>query len=159
MTTHHARIRSGTTSDVEALVALLGELFAIEADFSPDPDRQRRGLALLLDGSHERRVFVAEAGGRAVGMATVQVVISTAEGGPVGLVEDVVVARSRRGKGIGRLLLAAVEAWAAERGLARLQLLADRENAPALAFYGRSGWKPTQLACWRKRPAESPGTR
>jgi hypothetical protein len=33
----------------------------------------------------------------------------------------------------------------------RLQLLADAENEPALAFYGKSGWKRTQLICLRKR--------
>lgn len=150
MTSEDVGIRAGRPSDLENLVALLQELFAIEADFAPDPERQRRGLALLLDGSAGRKVFVADTGGRAVGMATVQVLISTAEGGPVGLVEDVIVARERRGRGVGRRLLAAVETWARERGLTRLQLLADRENAPALAFYEKAGWRRTRLECWRK---------
>ena len=143
-------VRAARVSDLDDLVGLLQELFSIEADFTPDPERQRRGLALLLDGSPDRRVFVAEADGRVVGMATVQALVSTAEGGFVGLVEDVVVARGERGRGVGRRLLAALEAWARERGLTRLQLLADRENAPALRFYGRCGWAPTRLGCLRR---------
>ncbi|MEW6488523.1 MAG: GNAT family N-acetyltransferase [Thermodesulfobacteriota bacterium] len=148
---HEPNLRPARPSDLEALVALLGDLFSLEADFTPDPERQRRGLMLLLDGSEDRRVFVADAGGRAVGMATVQVLVSTAEGGPVGLVEDVVVAPEHRGRGLGRRLLAALEAWALERGLTRLQLLADRDNAPAFAFYEKAGWEGTRLVCWRKR--------
>jgi GNAT superfamily N-acetyltransferase len=150
MTNEDLEIRFGRPSDLHDLVALLQELFSIEADFTPDPERQRRGLALLLDGAADHRVFVVEGEGRAVGMATVQVLISTAEGGPVGLVEDVVVAPEHRGRGLGRRLLAAVEGWAYQRGLARLQLLADRENAPALRFYEQAGWAPTQLVCWRR---------
>ena len=41
-------LRSATALDVEALVGLLAVLFEIEADFQPDPGRQRDGLALLL---------------------------------------------------------------------------------------------------------------
>jgi hypothetical protein len=44
----------------------------------------------------------------------------------------------------------AVAAWAADRGLTRLQLLADRQNRPAMAFYRRTGWQTTQLVCLRQ---------
>jgi GNAT superfamily N-acetyltransferase len=92
-----------------------------------------------------------QAKGHVVGTATVQVLVSTAEGGPVGLVEDVIVAREHRGRGLGHRLLDALEVWGREQGLTRLQLLADRENAPALTFYERAGWAPTRLLCWRRK--------
>lgn len=149
---HSTTIRAAALPDLDVLVTLLGELFSMEADFTPDPERQRRGLALLLEGHRNRHVVVAERGGRVVGMATVQVLVSTAEGSPVGLVEDVVVAREARGTGVGRALLSALVEWSAERGLARLQLLADRDNAPALAFYDREGWRETRLVCRRLAP-------
>ncbi len=143
-------VRPATTADLDALVGLLGVLFSIEADFRPDPPRQRRGLALLLADPRSRVVLVAEASGRAIGMATAQLVVSTAEGAPSALVEDVVVEASGRGRGVGRLLVRALEAWARARGATRLQLLADRENAPALGFYARLGWRPTRLVCLRR---------
>lgn len=152
MTDGKIEIRPARPSDLDALVGLLQELFSIEDDFAPDAERQRRGLALLLEGSPDRQVFVAGPEGSAVGMATVQVLVSTAEGGPVGLVEDVVVAPEHRAQGLGRRLLAEVESWARARGLTRLQLLADRENTPALRFYEACRWTPTQLVCWRRRP-------
>jgi ribosomal protein S18 acetylase RimI-like enzyme len=142
-------VRAAREADVERLVSLLGELFAIEADFRPDPDRQRAGLALLL-ADPRACVLVAERGAGVVGMATAQLVVSTAEGAPSAWIEDVVVDRDARAHGVGRRLVAAAVAWAKERGARRCQLLADRHNAPALAFYDRLGWSSTRLVCLRK---------
>jgi GNAT superfamily N-acetyltransferase len=144
-------IRKGRLSDLEDLVALLRDLFLIEADFTADAGVQRQGLLLMLEAGPDRRVVVAEADGQVVGMGTAQTLVSTAEGGPVGLVEDVVVQSGYRDLGLGRRLLQAIEQWARARGLRRLQLLADRTNVPALRFYDKTGWKTTQLICLRKR--------
>ena len=144
-------IRPARHGDLDTLVALLQTLFALEQDFTPQPQRQRIGLQRFLDGCGKHRcMLVAEIDGQVVGMATLQVLISTAEGGPVGLVEDVVIQESFRSVGVGRQLMCALDAWAATRGLTRLQLLADGDNQPALAFYRRIGWAPTQLICLRK---------
>ena len=149
------RIRPAQPDDMDALVALLQALFAIENDFTPDPDRQRKGLTRFLDGCGKHRcILVADTGVQVVGMATLQIPISTAEGGPVGLVEDVVIRESYRGCGVGRQLMTALEKWAAAHGLTRLQLLADVNNQAALDFYRRVGWTPTQLICLRKADAE-----
>ena len=142
-------IRAAEPRDLDALLGLLESLFSIEADFEFDASKQRAGLSLLIGGAC---VLAAEREGRVVGMCTVQTVISTAEGGPVGWVEDVAVAPDCAGQGIGRELLAQAEAWAAQHGLTRLQLLADRNNAPALGFYGHLGWSRTDLVALRKRP-------
>jgi GNAT superfamily N-acetyltransferase len=147
------RIRPACTADLDPMVRLLGELFALEADFAPDPDRQRFGLALMLSDRRHRAVLVAERGAAVIGMVTAQLLVSTAEGGLSALVEDLVVERSARGGGVGRALLDAIERWALEQGATRLQLLADRANAPALAFYDRAGWATTQLVCRRRKPA------
>ncbi len=144
------RIRPAATGDLPALVRLLAELFSIEADFVADGERQRVGLSLMLGDHRHRTVLVAERAGAVIGMVTGQLVVSTAEGGLSALVEDMVVEAEARGAGVGRALLAAVERWAADRGATRLQLLADRENAPALAFYGRAGWRSTRLVCLRR---------
>ena len=146
-------IRPAGRDDLDAMVSLLLALFAIEDDFSPDPECQRRGLAFFLDGCCKHRgILVAETDVGVIAMATVQILVSTAQGGPVGLVEDVVVRADCRGRGVGRRLMAAVSAWAVERGLTRLQLLADRDNQPALDFYRRIGWQGTQLVCLRYLP-------
>jgi GNAT superfamily N-acetyltransferase len=132
------------------MVGLLGALFAIEADFTPAPERQRRGLSRLLEAPARCGVLVAEVEGRVLGMITIQLLVSTAEGGDSGLVEDLVVDAAHRGAGLGRRLLDAAVEWARARGAARVQLLADRENAPALGFYDRLGWRRTQLVALRR---------
>lgn len=146
-------IRPGVMADLDRLTALLQVLFAIEADFACDEARQRRGLALML-ASPATCVLVAEADGQVIGMATGQTTISTAEGGPALLVEDVVVEADWRGKGLGRRLMSALGEWANARGIGRLQLLADRNNQPALDFYQRIGWQTTELICLRQRLAD-----
>lgn len=147
-------IRPAEPRDVDGMARLLEALFAIEADFAFDAAKQKAGLKRLLE-SGQACVLVAEQDGRVIGMVSVQTVISTAEGGPVGWVEDLVVAEECRGSGIGRQLLAHLEAWAIRNGLSRLQLLADRNNRPALDFYERQGWAGTSLVALRKFPGNT----
>jgi GNAT superfamily N-acetyltransferase len=150
MAPRHITIRHACPDDMDAMICLLQALFRLEADFAPLPDRQRNGLQRFLDGCGKHRcIQVAEKDGRVVGMATLQILISTAEGGPVGMVEDVVVHEQFRGKGVGRRLMASLVSWSVKRGLTRLQLLADRNNRSALDFYRRIGWRSTQLICLR----------
>ena len=143
-----ALIRSARQQDVEQLVGLLHSLFTIEEDFNADTGKPRRGLELLLADTSSQ-VLVAEADGQVVGLCTGQMVISTAEGGPAILVEDMVVAEGYRGQGIGRLLLGGLIDWARGQGATRMQLLADRNNQPALDYYRHLGWQQTALHCWR----------
>lgn len=148
-------IRQARADDIEAMVALLQDLFGMEKDFSCDPSKQRQGLQLLLARQHDARVYVVEHRGRVVGMCSLQKLVSTAEGGHVGLIEDVVVEPSFRCRGLGGALLAAMETWAQAQGMSRLQLLADRNNDPALNFYHRKKWHGTDLIGLRKRLSES----
>jgi ribosomal protein S18 acetylase RimI-like enzyme len=144
-------LRTAKPSDIPQLVALLKELFTIEADFDFDQEKQASGLNLLLK-SEKDCILVAEllSENRVLGMCTVQTLISTAEGGPVGLLEDLIVAADFRHQGIGAILLAEAVNWAECKGLKRLQLLADKSNLPALNFYQKQGWQSTQLVCLRK---------
>lgn len=143
-------VRPAVSDDIAALVELLQQLFALEVDFVPDSAKQRRGLQLLLERPEQAAVLVAEQNGSVIGMCSAQRLVSTAEGGEVALVEDVIVDAGQRGNGVGRALLEALERWAQDHDLSRLQLLADRGNTPALDFYSRRGWLPTQLLAWRR---------
>jgi GNAT superfamily N-acetyltransferase len=148
-------IRNALHEDIETMVVLLKQLFAIETDFKIDLQRHRRGLALMVDGCGKHRcVKVADADGAVVGMGTAQLLISTAEGGAVALIEDLVIDPQWRRKGAGRKLMASLEQWALDREVTRLQLLADRTNFSALDFYDRIGWRPTRMICLRRKFSE-----
>lgn len=142
-------IRQATGEDVPAMRALLACLFALEPDFAIDAERQTLGLSMLLDDCERSTAFVALEAGRVVGMCTAQLVVSTAQGGYSALIEDVVVDKGCRGRGVGRALMDAARSWSQARAATRMQLLADRGNAPALAFYGRMGWSVSRMICLR----------
>jgi ribosomal protein S18 acetylase RimI-like enzyme len=142
-------IRRAVPADIPALVGLLGLLFSIEHDFTIDAAKQERGLHLLLAESRAAVLVAAEAEGQVIGFCTGQLLISTAEGGPAAVIEDVVVLPNKQRQGVGKRLLLAISAWAASFGANRLHLLADCNNAPALAFYKRVGWEITALVCLR----------
>jgi ribosomal protein S18 acetylase RimI-like enzyme len=145
----NAVIRRAGPEDIPALLGLLRLLFSIEKDFVFNAAKQERGLRLLLAESRAA-VFVAEKDGQVAGMCTGQLLISTAQGGLSALLEDVVIAPDWQGRGIGRRLAAAAEAWAVSQGASRIQLLADRSNTPALAFYQKIGLQTTAMICLRK---------
>jgi ribosomal protein S18 acetylase RimI-like enzyme len=138
-------------ADLDAMADLLGELFALEADFTPDRDKQLAALRWILGHPTHGRLFVLRDAGRVAGMANAQIGISTAEGGPVLILEDVVIKASHRGGGHGRRLIEHVLAWAAAEGLSRVTLLADKDNAAALAFYERLGFEKSAMVVRRRR--------
>lgn len=151
--TAEARIDFATAADLEAMADLLAELFTLESDFAPQRGKQLAGLRLILENPGLGRLFVARRDGRVLGMANALVTVSTAQGGRVLLLEDVILRQEARGGGLGRRLVEHVLAWAAAEGMTRVTLLADRANAPALAFYRRLGFEASGMTVLRKRLA------
>ena len=145
------RIDFATSEDLPQLADLLAELFALESDFAPERDKQLRGLQLILDNPALGRLFVLRIDGAVAGMANALITVSTAEGGKVLLLEDVIVSRAHRGGGYGRRLVEHVLSWARQQGMARVTLLADRDNAPALDFYRALGFEGSHMTVLRKR--------
>lgn len=139
-----------TEADLPAMADLLYELFTLESDFKPEREKQLRGLKLILDTPAIGRLFVLRVDGRVVGMANALITVSTAQGAPVLLLEDVIVSRATRGGGLGRRLVEHVCDWARAQGMARVTLLADKDNAPALAFYDRLGFESSAMVVRRK---------
>jgi len=143
-------IETAMHADVEEMAELLSELFTLELDFNPDRAKQQRGLRLILDNPALGRLFVARVGNRLAAMANALITVSTAEGERVLLLEDVIVRAEFRGCGYGRRLVEAVIAWAAEEGMKRVTLLADRDNSQALAFYRRLGFEGSTMVVLRR---------
>jgi GNAT superfamily N-acetyltransferase len=147
-------------SEIEQLVELLAVLFEQEADFFPDPQKQRRALTLLLDSPHAGVILASRAEGRVVGMVSLLFTISTAEGGWACWLEDLVVRPEWRDLGVGSELLAAAIAEASRRHLLRITLLTDRNNARARQFYTSRGFVESQMSPLRlSLPVERAGLR
>jgi len=143
-------LRTPDLNDIEAMSNLLEQLFSIEADFKFDPTKHRIGFELLLRETSKAHIIVAEYAGRIVGMCTMQILVSTAQGTYVGLIEDMIVDKDFRSYGIGTMLLSEMQNIAEEKGLTRLQLLADIDNKSAIKFYKKMNWQTTNLVCLRR---------
>ena len=142
-----------TADDLEPMADLLAELFTLESDFTPERHKQLAGLRLILGNPHIGQLFVLRVEGEVAGMANALFTVSTAEGRRVVLLEDVIVNAAHRGVGLGRKLVEHILAWAATNGLPRVTLLADKDNAPALAFYERLGFEYSAMRVLRRAPA------
>jgi GNAT superfamily N-acetyltransferase len=142
-------IGPATADDIPSLAGLLAVLFAQEADFRPDREKQERGLRLILDSPGVGTIFVARDGGEVVGMVSLLFTVSTAEGGPVCWLEDMVVRPERRSGGLGSRLLQHAIDYARANGFIRLTLLTDRDNVGAIRFYERQGFHRSAMTTLR----------
>lgn len=142
-------IRLAYSDDIPEMVKLLGELFAIEDDFTIDAEKQSRGLELLLQNA-QSMVLVAETLNGVVGMISLQRMISTAMGEYVGIIEDVVVCESARGYGIGTKLLETAIDEASRREWKRLALGVDLRNEMAMEFYKKYGFTTSHMGLMYK---------
>lgn len=141
----------GTASiaDIPQLVELLDILFTQEAELSPDPEKQRRALELILAEPARARVYVAREENTIVAMAALHFTTSTAEGGRVAWFEDCIVHPEHRRKGIGKALLEHVIAQARAEGALRVMLLTDGDNERAQALYRKTGFTDSAMLAMR----------
>lgn len=145
-------IKNATHKDIDDLVNLLKQLFAIEKDFTFCPEKHAKGLHMMLDGCGKHRaVKIAIYKGKVVGMCTAQIRISTASGAMAAVFEDLVVDKAYRNNGIGCALLKEMYNWANFMDIQNVSLLADKNNAAGLDFYKQNGWKTTDLICLTKQ--------
>jgi ribosomal protein S18 acetylase RimI-like enzyme len=143
------KIEPAIPADIPALSALLSLLFEQEAEFTPDPAAQARGLARIINDPATGLVLVARRNDDVVGMVNLLFTVSTALGEPVALLEDLIVAPAARGSGIGSQLLTAAITASRQRGCRRITLLTDRGNAAAQRFYAKHGFTGSTMQTMR----------
>lgn len=144
------RIESATLDDLPELADLLFDLFSEEADFTPDREKQLRGLRLILEQPSRGRIFVLRGPQRIIGMINLLITISTAEGGFVLLLEDLVIHRDHRGQGYGTRLLKHAEEFAESKNFVRITLLTDLPNEIVKRFYLRHGFVESGMIPMRR---------
>lgn len=144
------QIRLATPADIPALCTLLDQLFAQEAEFTPDRSAQQRGLAAIIDDPAVGEILVTVADTRIVAMVNLLYTVSTALGARVALLEDMVVDTGARGAGIGSALLEQAITHARDSGCRRITLLTDDDNAAAQRFYGHHGFTRSPMRPLRR---------
>ena len=133
------KIEPATLDDLSELAELLKDLFTQEADFTPNREKQLRGLRLILEQPSRGRIFVLRNEHKIIGMVNLLITISTAEGGFVLLLEDLVIQRDHRGQGYGSQLVRHALDFARKKNFLRITLLTDRPSNSRL-FYLKHGF-------------------
>jgi ribosomal protein S18 acetylase RimI-like enzyme len=135
-------IRSARETD-EAEVTALWRACGLVVPYN-DPAADFR----LARGKANSDVLVGEDAGAIVAAVMV------GHDGHRGWIYYLAVAPERQGHGLGREIVRAAEAWLAARGIAKLQLMVRKSNAPVLRFYETLGFEQSQVVVmqrWLKR--------
>lgn len=143
-------IRDARPDDTGDLLRLIRAL----AEYEREPqavDATEQSLSAALFGPDPRvHAYVAEAGGRVVGMAVWFLSFSTWTGRHSVYLEDIFVEPGARRSGLGRALLRRLAARAVELGCARMDWSVLDWNEPAMAFYRTLGARPMDgWTTWR----------
>lgn len=150
MTRTH-RLRAAEPNDLDAIVALIGELAEFENLthlLEVTPDKLRPHLFGHQPG--ERPVaecVVGEVGGEVVAFALFFTNFSTFLARPGLYLEDLYVRPAQRGTGLGKALLEHLGRLAAERGCGRFEWSVLDWNERAIRFY--EGLGATVMPDWR----------
>jgi ribosomal protein S18 acetylase RimI-like enzyme len=102
-----------------------------------------RDIAFARRNAHST-VLVGIEDGRIVASAMV------GEDGHRGWVYYVAIDPARQRGGLGRAMMDAAERWLIERGVWKVQLLVRGDNAQAINFYDRLGYRDTGSVCLQK---------
>lgn len=131
-------VRRALLQDLEALVPLF-DGYRVFYRQPSDPDLARQFLRERL-ATGDTVLFVAEADGRAVGLAHLFPIFSSSRCQRLWLLNDLFVAPDARSSGLGRALLDAARAHAEATGACGLELATARDNHPAQRLYQAAGW-------------------
>ena len=137
-------VRPAAPPDVAAVTRLIGALATYER-LAHEFVATESAIGAALFGTPPRlQVFLAEAEGRPVGLATWFHTFETFAARPSIYLEDLYIEPGFRGRGIAQQLLATLARRAVADGCADLEWKVLDWNAPALRFYARLGAKPLE---------------
>jgi ribosomal protein S18 acetylase RimI-like enzyme len=140
------QVRSATSEDGEAILALMPRLAAFDVPKSRNPvDLWRSDAAMLqrwLDGEAAKcfvHVAIDDAG-ESLGFTLVSMRPELLSHDPSAHLEAIVVGEGAEGMGVGQALLAAAENEAKSRGAQTITLHVFASNIRARGFYEKSGY-------------------
>jgi GNAT superfamily N-acetyltransferase len=146
-------IRRAKDADLATIARLRREWTLEQNGEHSDPDFDERFAAWFARESSRRITWLAEAGGRPVGMMNLAVFERMPRPGRApscwGYLGNAFVLAAYRNRGIGRQLVQAVLGYADENAFARVVLSPTERSIP---FYERAGFGPAdELLLWAPR--------
>lgn len=108
-------------------------------DMVREPDATWRDWVASAAAGREKTLFVADEGGRWLGVVGAFRRVDPLEVQLISMWVD----PAARGRGLARALIRSVGRWAQEHGATKVVLFVQEANAPARALYERAGFEPT----------------
>lgn len=135
-----ATCRRVDRADIETLLSLLRAYWEYDGIAYRDAE-VRKGLDLLLASPALGSAWLVDIRGRAVGYFILTWGFDLEFGGRHAWVTDLFIEPGHRGQGLGRQVLDFVDGLLRQEGVSCIELLVERDNAEALAFYGKLGFE------------------
>lgn len=143
-------VRLATLADIHTVLNLIQSYYAYDGIVF-DESRIRAGLQELLGNPSLGRVWLIEQQGQDAGYAVLTFAFDLEFGGREAFVTDLYIAQDYRGRGLGRRTLEAIEGFCRAEGVKALELQVEQDNAQALGFYLKLGFKAHQRIPMSKR--------
>ena len=131
--------RAIADADVEAVIALWRACGLTRAWNDP-----RKDIAFARAGASST-ILVGEVEG------AIAASVMVGHDGHRGMLYYVAVVPGRRGQGLGKAAVRAAEAWLAERGVWKINLLVRAENEAVRGFYETLGYEINPVLCMGRR--------
>lgn len=138
-------INLATKQDIDKLAKLLHELFSQDIEFTPDIEKQKKGLKKIISNNNIGEILVLRLDNEIIGMVSLLYSVSTVLGERVSTLEDMIIKSNYRNKGYGTILLNRAIKWAKEKGSHRITLLTDHNNNVAIKYYESNGFKKSPM--------------
>jgi len=135
MTYHSVHVRTAVAADAAHLIEL-NELF----DGGPDICRDLATVQQTLSAAGTEVVFVAERNNHLIGFATLQLTYSFCYLRPTAELTGIYVRTAHRQVGTASLLIGALIQYIKEKNALELFIRVNRNNAPAIRLYRKSGF-------------------
>lgn len=133
------RIRFASLNDIEPLASMFDQYRQFYEQAS-DIALAKNFIAERIN-KQESVIFVAEnTDKKLIGFCQIYPSFCSVEAAKIGILYDLFVAQSARKTGAGRALMLAAHEYAAQNGMARLDLSTAKDNLKAQALYESLGW-------------------
>lgn len=134
-------VRPAAEQEIEELLPLMRAYCDFYESSPPDDGLTEMARTLINDPS-QGAMFIARAGGRTVGYATVDWKWSMLKAARIGYLEDLFVDPDNRGRGIADALIQACADRCRELGMPAMEWLTAPDNKRAQNVYDRTGATP-----------------
>lgn len=132
-------MRKATLHDVPLLVGMMAE-FYMGSPYTLNPRRAAGAFASLLSDERLGSIWIIQSNAQDVGYVVLTLCHSMTFGGLICVVDDFFIQPAFRGAGLGKAAMAEVRSYCAANGIRAVRVETGRDNAVALAVYGRAGF-------------------